>query len=408
MKKTIAIIACANTKMAEMELMRDMIERGGFEALTIDASSRGGYTYAAGVSASEVARAGGSTIEAVWSTTSRAEAISAMEAGVTNIVSSLYCKGRLHGAIGLGGLQNSTMASSALRLLPIGIPKFILSTVACGNRPFELLVGEKDIAVMPSVADIAGINPVTETVLRNAAAAVMGMVLFAGEKLSPKGPLIAATMMGATNDGIVNAVKLLEAEGRSVVTFHSTGVGGRCMESLILDGTISAVLDLCPHEIISQDVFGGGFSVGAKNRLCAAAKMGIPAVVAPGGMDFVDFPAKEFFGGIIGEPGKRKYVLHNKDTAHIKLFPDEAVHGAKIMATRLNAYSGKLSVIFPLRGMRSETRQGEPLYDPEVDQAVFDTLRKELKKDIRRVELDAHLFDAAFSRTAADELRAIL
>ncbi len=408
MKKTIAIIACANTKMAEMELLRDMIERGGFNALTIDASSRGGYTYTAGVSAEEVARAGGSTVEAVWNTTSRAEAISAMEAGVTNIVSLLYAKGRLHGAIGIGGLQNSTMASSALRLLPIGIPKFILSTVACGNRPFEMLVGEKDIAVMPSVADIAGINPVTETVLRNAAAAVMGMVLFAGEKLSPKGPLIAATMMGATNDGIVNAVKLLEDAGRSVVTFHSTGVGGRCMESLILDGMISAALDLCPHEIISEDVFGDGFSAGAKNRLCAAAKMGIPTVTAPGGMDFVDFPAKEFFGGIIGEPAKRKYVLHNKDTAHIKLNPDEAARGAKIMAERLNAHTGKLSVIFPLRGMRSETREGEPLYDPEVDSTVFDTLRRELKKDIRRVELDAHLFDAAFSRAAADELSAIL
>ena len=408
MKKTIAIIACANTKMAEMELLRTMVERGGFEALTIDISSRGGYQYAAGVSADEVARAGGSTIEKVWTTTSRAEAISAMEAGVTNVVSELYAKGRIHGAIGIGGLQNSTMAASALRTLPIGIPKFLLSTVACGNRPFELLVGEKDITVMPSVADIAGINPITETVLKNAGAAVMGMVMFAGEKLAPTKPLIAATMMGATNDGIANAVKLLENDGFSVVTFHSTGVGGRCMESLILDGSISAAFDLCPHEIISQDVFGGGFSAGAKNRLCAAAKKGIPTVVAPGGMDFVDFPAKEFLEGVIGDPKQRKYVLHNKDIAHIKLLPDEAVRGARLMAERLNAHTGKLTVLLPLGGLRSETRAGEPLYDPAVDAAIFDTLRRELKHEIKRVELDCHLFDAAFSRAAADEMKALL
>lgn len=408
MKKTIAIIACANTKMAEMDLLKSMMDKEGFEVLTIDTSSRGGYTYAADVTASEVALAGGSTIDKVWSTPSRAEAISAMEAGVVNVLSELYAKGRVQGAIGVGGLQNSTMASSALRTLPIGIPKFILSTVACGNRPFELLVGDKDITIMPSVADIAGINPLTETVLRNAAAAVMGMVRFAGQRLAPTRPLIGATMMGATNDGIVNAVKLLEGAGRCVVTFHSTGVGGRCLESLILDKSISAALDLCPHEIISQDVFGGGFSAGAKDRLCAAASMGIPTVVAPGGMDFIDFPAKEFFAGAIGDISRRKFIHHNKDTVHIKLFVQEAVQGAKLMAARLNAHKGALAVILPLQGMRSETRKGEPLYDPEVDAALFDTLRRELRSDIKCVELDAHLFDMTFSHAAANEMTELL
>lgn len=407
-KKTIAIISCADTKMAEMAFLKTFIEREGFEALTIDTSARGGYTYHADISAAEVARAGGNSLDFVWRTTSRAEAVAAMEAGAIHVLSKLYAQGRVQGAIGIGGLQNSMIASSALRTLPIGIPKFILSTIACGNRPFDLLVGDKDIATMPSIADIAGINPLTETVLKNAAAAVMGMVRYAGQKLVADRPLIGATMMGATNDGIVGAVKRLEAAGHSVVTFHSTGVGGRCLESLIREKAISASLDLSPHEIISQDVFGAGFSAGAKNRLSAAAETGIPTVVAPGGMDFIDYAATEFLAGIIGEVSKRKYVYHNKDTVHIKLFVDEAVRGAKVMAERLNRHQGALTVILPLQGLRSDTRKGQLLYDPDVDGAIFETLRRSLKKDIKIVELDAHLFDEAFSQVAADEMMALL
>lgn len=406
-KKNIALIACADTKKAEMEFLRALFAREGFGVLTIDLSTKGGYSYEASVSPREIAMAGGSTIEQVR-LSGRADAIAVMEAGVVNIISSLFATGNIAGLLGIGGLQNSRMASAAMRALPIGVPKLILSTVACGNRPFELLVGDKDITVMPSVADIAGLNPLTETVLTNAAAALMGMVQYGGKTLSAEQPMIAASMMGATNDGVVGAVRLLELAGRSVVTFHSTGVGGRCMEQLILDGMMQASLDLSPHEIISQDVFGFGFSAGAANRLTAAAERGIPTVVAPGGMDFVDVSAKDFFGGVLGSPESRKYVLHNSEIAHVKLTIEEAARGAQILVERLNRHTGKLCVILPLQGLRSDTRQGQKLYDPIVDQAIFDTIRAGLRSDIRLVELDAHFFDEAFSKTAFDEMTRLL
>lgn len=406
-KQTIAIIACADTKQAEMEFLRDLFQQEGFSALTIDLSTFGGYTYEASVSPREIALAGGSTIEQVR-LSGRADAISVMEAGVVKIVSSLFVTGNIQGAIGIGGLQNSRMASAAMRALPIGTPKLILSTVACGNRPFELLVGDKDITVMPSVADIAGLNPLTETVLTNAAAAVMGMVRFGGKQLSSDKPMIAASMMGATNDGIVGAVRRLELEGKSVVTFHSTGVGGRCMEQLIRDGVICAALDLSPHEIISQDIFGAGFSAGANDRLTAAAEMGIPSVVAPGGMDFVDFSVQELNAGVLGDPSARKYVLHNSEIAHVKLTQDEARRGAEIFTQRLNSHKGKLSVILPLQGLRSDTRPGQKLYDPAVDAVIFETIRKGLRKEIRLIELDVHFFDEAFSQAAFEEMMRLL
>jgi len=406
-KRTIAIIACADTKKAEMEFLRAQIEREGFAALTIDLSTYGGYRYEASVTPREVALAGGSTIERVR-LSGRAEAIGVMEAGVVKIVSSLYATGNIDGALGLGGLQNSRMASAAMRALPIGVPKLILSTVACGSRPFELLVGDKDITVMPSVADIAGLNPLTETVLTNAAAAVMGMVRFGGKTLPADRPMIAASMMGATNDGVVGAVRLLELDGRSVVTFHSTGVGGRCMEQLISDGLVYAALDLSPHEIVSEDVFGGGFSAGAKGRLNAAAERGIPTVAAPGGMDFVDYSLQELVAGALGDPQKRKYVLHNSEIAHVKLTPEEARQGAEIFVGRLNRHTGRLSVILPLQGLRSDTRPGQKLHDPEVDRAIFGAIREGLRKDIRLLELDAHFFDEAFSRAAYEEMTRLL
>ncbi len=406
-KKTIAVIACADTKQAEMEFLSALIRREGFAALSVDLSTQGGYTYEAAVSPREIAMAGGSTIERVR-LAGRAEAISVMETGVVKIVSSLYATGNIDGALGIGGLQNSRMASAAMRALPVGVPKLILSTVASGNRPFELLVGDRDITVMPSVADIAGLNPLTETVLTNAAAAVMGMVRYGGKPLPTDKPMIAASMMGATNDGVVGAVRLLERDGKSVVTFHSTGVGGRCMEQLIRDGLIRASLDLSTHEIISQDVFGFGFSAGAANRLLAAAEQGIPMVAAPGGMDFIDISAEEFFAGRLGKPETRKYVLHNSEIAHVKLTEAEAARGAVLFAERLNRHRGKLCVILPLQGLRSDTRPGQKLHDPAVDRAVFETIRTGLRKDIRLVELDAHFFDQAFSEAAYAEMTRLL
>lgn len=408
MQQTIAVIACADTKHAEMDFIKQVFEREGFRALTIDVSSRGGYSYEADIGADAIASAGGSSLQEVFSANDKAGTVAIMQAGATAVVKDLFDQGRIHGILGLGGLQNSTIASHAMRQLPIGFPKLILSTVACGSRPFDLLVGDKDITVMPSIVDIAGVNPLTRIVLGNAAAAIMGMVRNGGEQLDGSRFLLGATMMGVTNDGVVNAVRLVKQAGYDVVVFHTTGVGGRTMEQLITSGGIGAVMDLCLHEIVSQDVIGGGFSYGAPQRLTAAARMGIPMVVSPGGLDFVDYPLKDFQSNAIGDWTRRKYTLHNKEIAHIKLFSHEAEKAAEIAVERLNRHTGKVIAILPLAGLRSETRPGERLHDPQVDEAIFSVFRKGLKKEIPLVEIDAHFLDEDFSRAAADAMLSLL
>lgn len=406
--KTIALVSTGDTKKAELELARDFIEGNGFNVITIDISTRNASTVQAEVKPFDIINAAGHSEEEFYAQKTKAKKLQMMQKGLEIVILKLFDDEQIQGILGLGRLQNSMLNSAAMQKLPIGFPKLILSTVACGNRTFGTLVGTKDITLMPSIADIAGVNPITEVVIKNAAAAVMGMVQFSGTTLRTDGKLIGATMMGATSDGIVEAINLVEEAGYHVITFHSTGVGGQAMEDLIDSGVINAVLDLSLHEIISEDIIGGGFSVGAKDRLSAAVRQGIPMVLAPAGLDFIDFSLEDFQKGVVGDPDKRKYTLHNKDIAHIKLFPDEAAAAANVVVERLKTVKENAVMVLPLRGLRSESKPGERMHDPNVDNAIFEVLRKKLNKKVRIIELDAHLSDPIFSETAANALIELL
>lgn len=402
--KTIAIIATADTKAEEMDFVEKFIQSHGLNTLSIDVSTRLHDGKKADIGPKETALAGGFSEENFRRPKTKSEAIEMMRGCVTNLIRDLYAEGKIDGVIGFGGLQNSLMASSAMQELPIGFPKLIISTVASGNRKFGLLTGAKDIVVMPSVADMSGINPLIETILSNAASAIVGMVKYGGEVFSPKNLLVGATIMGATNDGIEESIKLVRNNGFDVVTFHSTGVGGTSLESLILEGKIQAVMDLCLHEIVSEDIFGAGFSMGAKNRLTAAVAMQIPMLLSPAGLDFIDFDVSDLEKSKPVDLSTRKYTLHNKGTAHIKLTPAEAKAAAEVVVARLAGYTGEGAMIMPLRGLRSETLSGEKLYDPEVDEAIFETFRNKLNNKIRIIELDCHLSSPEFSQTAAETM----
>ncbi len=330
--------------------------------------------------------------------------VQAMMDGAKAIVPKLFAEGRFDGVISAGGLQNTMAAVGAMQTLPIGVPKVMVSTVACGPRLFEPFVGIKDIVMIPSIADITGINAVTGTVLSNAAAAVVGMTEQA--RLVPRDgkTRIGATLMGVTNESTVQAARLLEDKGYEVISFHSTGVGGRCFEYLIEEGVITAAMDLSLHEVTAAEVFGLGFSNGAPGRLLAGAKKGIPMVVAPGALDFVDVYVKDFKAGVIGDYTKRKYNLHNNEVAHVKAFADEARRAAEIVAERLNAAKGPVTVLLPLRGMRHDAQPGQRLYDPEVDEAILGVFRSALDTSIKVIEVDANLCDMKFSEAAASEM----
>ncbi len=395
MKKTIAVIASLDTKEAEVSFVKEMIERLSCRTFIVDVSVRGQSPLTPDVPREDVLRAGGRD----WTTVQHSpkhERIIAMSEGAAMLVPDLYRRGAFDAILAIGGLQNTTMAVQAMKALPIGLPKLMVSTVASGRRTFEPLVGSKDIVLMPAVADVAGINVLTRTILGNAAAAIVGMATHAGQPLCVGDELIIGlTQIGVTN-GVVQATRILEQAGYQVIGFHATGVGGRAMEELIAAGTIKAVMDLTLHEIVAE-IFPDSYSAGASNRLEAACKAGIPQVIAPGGVDFTDFGTRELLPDI----DKRKYILHNADFAHIKLHKEEIVRVGSIIVERINWNNGPVTVLIPLGGCCQAAARGGPFWDPEVDGALIETLRTGLKPGIKVIEIDANINDVKFSEAAA-------
>lgn len=406
--KTIAVIISIDTKESEARFLKGFIERSGNRALLIDISTRGEYALRPDISREAVCDAGGGDSAALCGM-AKNEAVQAMMEGAKALLPRLYAEGKIDAVFSAGGLQNTYVAVGAMQALPLGVPKVMVSTVLCGERRFEQFAGTKDIVMIPSISDIAGMNAVSETILSNAASAAIGMAERAGKALRHDGrSRIGATLMGVTNNSVAQAVKILEKEGQEVVCFHSTGVGGRYLENLIGEGVITAAMDISLHEIISADIFNFGFSAGAPNRLRVGAAKGIPMVVAPGALDFVDLYTDDFFKDAIGDHRKRKYNLHNNRVAHIKLFPEEARKAAALVAERLNAAKGPVTFVFPLRGLRADTLPGQSLYDPEVDAAVIEVLKDGLKKEIKRVDVDANINSMEFSVVAAREMMELI
>jgi uncharacterized protein (UPF0261 family) len=304
----------------------------------------------------------------------------------------------------MGGLQNTIIGARAMQRLPIGVPKLLVSTVASGQRTFDPMVGTRDVTIMSSVADLAGLNRVSKTVLANATAAMAGMVHHAGKELPrPSGITVGTTLMGATNDGVDRAARFLELAGLEVVAFHSTGAGGRALEELIDQGVITAVLDLTLHEIVYEH-FGCGFGFGAGPRLTAGARCGLPMVICPGGIDFICQWNHELFSDI----DSRQMIWHNAQLAHVKLRPNEILAVCGLITTRLNQATGPVTVLLPRAGLRSFTKPGEPLHDPKLDQLVFNYFESNLKKSIPVKYVEASIMDQSFSRQAADELLNLL
>lgn len=395
MTKTIAVIASLDTKEAEVAFVKDKIERLSCRTLVIDVGVWRGSTLTADVSKETVARAAGVNWQALLGQP-KPDRIATMSAGMAVLLPQLYAQGQFDAVLSFGGVQNTTIGVAGMKALPIGVPKLMVSTVASGQRTFEPLVGSKDVVLMPTIADIVGVNTLTRTILGNAVAAIVGMAMHgAGPPRAGRNLIIGATQMGVTS-GVVEATRLLEKAGHEVISFHATGSGGRAMEELIANGTIKAVLDLTLHEIVAE-VFGGGYSVGAVNRLQAACHAGIPQVVAPGGADFIDFRTCELPADI----DRRQYVLHNADLAHIKLRKEEIARVGALIADRLNRNSAPVTVLIPLNGFRQAASRGEPLCDLEVDNVLIEVLRTGLKPAIKVVEIDANINDARFSEAAA-------
>ena len=396
--KSVVIVAALDTKAAEAALVRDYVAARGHTPIVVDVGVLGEPGIPAQVGREDVAGAGGTELSELRRAQEKAAAMDVMTRGAAVVAAKLRAAGRLDGIIALGGSAATAIGTSAMRALPLGVPKVMLSTVASGDvRGF---VGTKDIAMIYSVVDIAGINRVSAAVLTNAAGAVVGMVEAEPPKIAEK-PIIAASMFGNTTALVDRARQQLEEKGYEVLVFHATGSGGQTMESLIADGFVEGVLDLTTTEW-ADEIAGGVMSAGPA-RLEAAAKRGVPAVVAPGCLDMVNFWGVETVPERYRE---RKLYRWNPNVTLMRTTPDENAEMGRRIAEKLNASTGPVTVLLPLRGLSQLGSPGGEFWWPEADRALFDTLKAELRVPLR--EVDANVNDPAFADAAVETLLGLM
>lgn len=398
----VLLIGTLDTKGAEVRFVRDLLRAGGAECLVLDAGVLAVPPFIAEVTREAVFQAAGSSLAAVQARGERGEAVTAAARGAERLARQLHAAGRIDGVLGLGGSAGTTIATAAMRALPFGLPKLMVSTLASGQvRPF---VGVSDVTMMHSVVDISGLNRISRTVLASAAGAMLGMLR---RPVPPaegdERPLLAASMFGVTTPCVEAARAVVETAGYEVLVFHATGSGGQTMEGFIRDGLIAGVLDVTTTEL-ADELVGGVLSAGA-DRLTAAALAGVPQVIGPGALDMVNFGPEETvperFRG-------RRLHRHNANVTLMRTTPEENDRLGKEIAHKASAARGPTAVYLPLRGVSALDRAGEPFWWPEADAALFQSLRNWMSPHVPLVELDLHINDPTFARAMVAGLLAML
>ena len=394
MSGTVLLVGALDTKGVEYAFVKDLIEAAGLQTLVVDFGVMGHPAFEPDVSRAEVAAAAGGDLAYLASGTHKDEAMRTMAQGLASVVERLYREGRFDGVLGMGGSGGTSLATAAMRTLPVGVPKLMVSTVGGGDvSPYA---GSKDITFMPSVVDVAGINRLSRAIYANAAGAIAGMVRTEAEATSQERPLIAASMFGNTTAAVDHARGLLEAEGYEVLVFHATGSGGRTMEDLISDGYIAGCLDMTTTEL-ADEICDGVFNAGP-DRAQAAPRQGIPTVIVPGCVDMANF------GGIETVPDhyrQRNLYQWNPEVTLLRTNEEENRQMGAMLATAANAgQAGKVSVLIPLGGVSMLDSEGDRFWDPGADSACFDALKNDLRADIPLVESDANINDPEFAEKA--------
>lgn len=399
--RSVAILATLDTKSGEAEYLKYAIEDQGWLAEIIDVGLEAAPGGLAAVTNEEVAAAAEATTTALREAGRRDQAMQTMGLGAGRLLEERYREGDLAGVIAVGGNQGTAIASIAMRTLPIGPPKLMISTVASGN--VREYVGDSDITMMFSVGDLlGGPNPIIKRVLDKAAAAMIGMASVMAEHPDEShGRSVAVTAFGNTHNAVVNAMQRLKSAGYSVVPFHASGACGSAMERLIEQGSIEGVLDLTTHEILGEIYPEDIYAPVRPGRLSAAGNRGVPQVVAPGGLEYFCFGPPE---SIPERLRHRPTHHHNPYNTNVRTDAEELRQVARLVAERLNASQGPASVLIPSRGWSEVGSPDGILHDPTVNQAFTDTLREQLDASVPLQEIDATINDAAFAASAADTL----
>jgi uncharacterized protein (UPF0261 family) len=399
----VLIVGTLDTKGAEVQFVRDLLGDAGIPTLVIDAGVLQPPLFVPDISREQVYAAANASHEAVRQDGDRGRAIEAAARGVTKVVQDLHTRGEVDGILSLGGSAGTTIGTAAMRSLPFGVPKVMVSTLASGQvKPY---VGVRDILMLNSVVDISGLNRISRTVLSNAAHAMIGMVRqpVRSETEAAAKPLLTATMFGVTTPCVEASRRIFEQHGYEVLVFHATGVGGMTMESFIADGLITGVFDLTTTELADELV--GGVLTAGRDRLTAAGLRGVPQVISVGALDMVNFgqpdTVPERFRG-------RRFYQHNPTITLMRTTPDENDQLGKEIAQKASAARGPTAIVLPLRGVSAIDRERQPFWWPEADAALFQSIRLWLSPHVELVELDLHINDPAFAETAAATLLRML
>jgi uncharacterized protein (UPF0261 family) len=400
------LFATLDTKGDEAALVRDELAARGVPVCMVDCGCLGPPRVVPDLDRSHIFQAAGGDPQ--HPPADRGAAVELAARGAAQLAAEHFAAGRIDGLLGLGGSAGTTIATAAMRALPLGVPKVMVSTLASGQ--VRQYVGTKDIFMLHAVVDLSGINRISRAVLRNAAAAMAGMVQqraagAAAEQHREK-PLVAATMFGVTTPCVEHARRILEQAGYEVLVFHATGIGGQTMESLVADGLLAGVLDLTTTEL-ADELVGGVLSAGPQ-RLTAAARVGIPQVVSVGALDMVNFHAPdtvpERFAG-------RRFHQHNPTVTLMRTTPEENARLGAEMAAKLRTARGPTAVLFPRGGVSALDAPRQPFDDPQARDALLCALRAGLRDappHVELLEMEHHINDPAFAQRAAEKLLAYL
>lgn len=403
MTKTIVLIGALDTKGEDFQFVKNLIEQEGLNTLMVDYGVMGNPDFPPDISAAEVAGAGGGSLADFQLGDKKDDAMRIMSTGAASVIRRLYDEGKLDGILSMGGGGGTSVATSAMRTLPVGVPKVMVSTLGGGD--VSEYAGTKDIVFIPSVVDVAGVNSISQTIYTNAAGAVVGMVNMqqkADQAASTK-PLIVASMFGNTTECVGRAKEQIEKHNYEVLVFHATGTGGRTMENLIADGYVVGSLDITTTEL-ADTVCGGVLDAGPE-RAQAASKAGIPAVIVPGCVDMANF------GGIETVPDKykdRNLYAWNPNITLLRTNVEENRQMGKMLAEAANMASAPVAFVFPLKGVSMLDSEGQRFWNPEADQACFDTIKENLRDDIPVHELDLNINDQEFADFCANLLLEML
>ena len=399
--KYLMVIGTLDTKGAETAFLRDCIHSFGWKTKIIDTGLLAPPAFAPDVTREEVASRVGRTVEELLSgEKDKVAAVNAMAQGALSIVEEGIQRREVGGVIALGGGVGTWLGTAVMRSLPLGLPKVMVSTIPFQDiRP---IIGTKDIILFPSVADILGLNPLLRTILRQATAALAAMAGLPPQEETKK-RVIGSTSLGITTPAVMASRRILEEHGYEMTCYHANGYGGRAFEEGIGNGMFSGVLDLTTHEITNQ-LFGGTCLAG-EERLEAAARKGIPQLVAPGAVDVI---SKGPLETLTLEEKKRPHYRHSPFFTHVRVSSEEMGQVGEVMAKKLNMSQGPAIAAIPLRGFSDQNRPGGLFYDPEADGRFVLTLKKALSPKIRLIEIDAHINDEAFAVTACELLEEMM